>query len=345
VTLALTATAAVTALSGCDAPYQQFLGAIPTCRGEPRRARGGVSGHRRRLEAGFRAGARARRVRGVQRRGPGDAFPGTSDYCWTRTLRAGALGGYELQYFDPRENAMQKEGLAGVAAHPIEKGLVDTLAVYQRFDFSATVRPGCSTATSIRRRRCARRWTRCSTPSRRAGGRRITYWPICSTSTSSRTWAASTRRSRRSSRSIAGSAHSRPTTGAVPFHDLLRSRQRASALAAGRSQADLTDVGVRAVDALTTPVFTLTTPIGDTAGGDSPPLEAVPVVHVRVNYVAVHADRRNVPEIAERASRHGDVDLAVARLADATDGAQRFGVWRHGERFTFSRDAAGRDRR
>ena len=342
VTLALTATAAVTALSGCDAPYQQFLGAIPTTEANPDAPVEvflGIDGiSKQAFELARARGAFAEyNVADLV-----TAFPGTSDYCWTRTLRAGALGGYELQYFDPRENVMHKEGIAGVAAHPIEKGLVETLSVYQRFDFlgdgetwmldsyldpTAALRP---TLDQMFDTIAARGRTKDHLLAyllnvdvvSHLGGLDPAVATLVEIDRRIRAFKADHRR---------------------PYHFTIFSDHGNAHLRSRLVDPKqiLTDVGVRAVDALTTPVFTLTTPAGDTAGGDSPPLEAVPVVHVRVNYVAVHADRRNVPEIAERASRHGDVDLAVARLADATDGAQRFGVWRHGERFTFSRDAAG----
>jgi hypothetical protein len=96
----------------------------------------------------------------------------------------------------------------------------------------------------------------------------------------------------------------------------------------------LTDVGVASVDALSPP------PAAD-AAAPAPPLEAVAVVHVRVNYVALHAARHNIVEIAARTSRHPYVDLAVARLADGDGATQRFGIWRQGELYRFSRDAAG----
>ena len=60
-----------------------------------------------------------------------------------------------------------------------------------------------------------------------------------------------------------------------------------------------------------------------------------------MNYVALHAARHNVADIAARTSRHPYVDLAVARLADDAGGAQRFGIWRQGALHRFSRDAAG----
>jgi len=327
-TLALTAIATVTALSGCDAPYQQFLGAIPTNEANPDAPVEVFLG----IDGVSKQAFELARARGAfAEYNVADlvtAFPGTSDYCWTRTLRAGALGGYELQYFDPRENAMQNEGIEGVAAHPIEKGLADTLPVYQRFDFlgdgetwmldsyldpTAALRP---TLDQMFDTIAARGRTKSHVVAYLLNVDVVSH--LGGLDPAVATLVEIDRRIR-----AFKADHQRPYHFTI-FSDHGNAHLRSRLV---DPKQVLTDVGVRAVDALT--------------GGDAPPLEAVPVVHVRVNYVAVHADRRNVPDIAERASRHGDVDLAVARLADATDGAQRFGVWRQGARFTFSRDAAG----
>ena len=61
---------------------------------------------------------------------------------------------------------------------------------------------------------------------------------------------------------------------------------------------------------------------------------------MRVNYVALHAARADVAEIAMRSSRHADIDLAVARLPDGADGVGRYGIWRAGTASYFRRDAA-----
>jgi hypothetical protein len=88
----------------------------------------------------------------------------------------------------------------------------------------------------------------------------------------------------------------------------------------------LTEVGVASVDAL--------------AAAPPARLEAVAVVHTRVSYAALHTAGRNVAAIAERASTHPDVELAVGKLADA-GGRQRFGIWRAGRAHAFTRDAGG----
>ena len=123
------------ALAGCDAPYQQFLDSIPTTEISPDQPADvflGIDGlsrqafDRARARGAFADYAAADLV---------TAFPGTSDYAWTRTMRAGALGGYELQYFDTERNVMQNDGIEGLAEHPLEEGIVGTLPCYARFDF------------------------------------------------------------------------------------------------------------------------------------------------------------------------------------------------------------------
>ena len=185
---------------------------------------------------------------------------------------------------------MQKEGITGVAAHPIEKGLVETLSVYQRFDFlgdgetwmldsyldpTAALRP---TLDQMFDTIAARGRTKDHFLAyllnvdvvSHLGGLDPAVATLVEIDRRIRAFKADHRR---------------------PYHFTIFSDHGNAHLRSRLVDPKkiLTDVGVRAVDALTTPVFTLTTPIGDTAGGDSPPLEAVPVVHVRVNYVAVHA--------------------------------------------------------
>src|SRR5688572_24034322 len=92
------ALAAATA-GGCDASYQQFLGGVPLPPGDPATAVQvylGIDGLSR--EAFDRARARGA-FAGFAAADLITPFPGTSDYVWTRTLRAGSIGGYEIEYF------------------------------------------------------------------------------------------------------------------------------------------------------------------------------------------------------------------------------------------------------
>src|SRR5215831_18435745 len=119
----------------CDSSYQGFLSAVPEPETDPSAVRHvylGIDGMSRQAFDLARArGAFA----GWNASDLVTPFPGTSDYSWTRTLRAGSLGGYELQYFDPVQNQMQADGLAGTADHLLREGIVDTLPCYDRFDF------------------------------------------------------------------------------------------------------------------------------------------------------------------------------------------------------------------
>jgi hypothetical protein len=126
---------ALAAVCGCDNPYQQFLGSIPTEEVDPDAPVEvflGVDGLSKQAFDLARARGAFADYHAADLITP---FPGTSDYSWTRTLRAGALGGYELQYFDPQANSMENRGLVGVAEHPLREGIADTLPAYQRFDF------------------------------------------------------------------------------------------------------------------------------------------------------------------------------------------------------------------
>jgi hypothetical protein len=44
-------------------------------------------------------------------------FPGTSDASWTRILHTAKIPGYELQYYDPGSDSLVNGGLAGVVEH------------------------------------------------------------------------------------------------------------------------------------------------------------------------------------------------------------------------------------
>jgi hypothetical protein len=90
----------------------------------------------------------------------------------------------------------------------------------------------------------------------------------------------------------------------------------------------LRDVGVTPVEAL----------------GDPAALEAIPIVHVRVNFVSVHARPAQTAEVAMRASRHRWVDLTAAPLEPGSDGAEptlRFGIFRAGKLYAFGQRTDG----
>jgi hypothetical protein len=322
------------ALCGCDSPYSQFLGAIPTEEVDPDAPVEvflGVDGLSRQAFDLARSRGAFADYRAADLITP---FPGTSDYAWTRTLRAGALGGYELQFFDPLANRMENAGLAGVAEHPLREGIANTLPAYQRFDFlgdgetwmlDSYLDPVASLRATLDQMFdtiAARGRTKSRVMAYllnvdvvgHLGGLEQAVVMLVEIDRRIRAFKADHRRQFQFTLfADHGNAHRR-------------------SLLVDPAQI-LTDVGVASVGSLSPP--------GMVPAGQPPPLEAVPVVHVRVNYAALHAARHNVPDIAARSSRHPYVDLAVARLADAGGGAQRFGVWRAGDGLSFSRDAAG----
>jgi hypothetical protein len=71
--------------------------------------------------------------------------------------------------------------------------------------------------------------------------------------------------------------------------------------------------------------------------GDQPDqrLAAIPIVHVRVNFVSVHTRPAATDAVAASTSRHPSVDVTAAHLGD------RFALYRQGQRFTFRRLADG----
>jgi hypothetical protein len=73
-------------------------------------------------------------------------------------------------------------------------------------------------------------------------------------------------------------------------------------------------------------------------------LQAVPVVHVRVTYVALHTRPDRAADVAAALSTQPEVDLAAADLgAVEIDGqrGRRFALYRAGEAFTFVHGADG----
>lgn len=45
------------------------------------------------------------------------AFPGTSDYSWNRMLHGPKIGGYEMEYFNPKEDVTTNTGFVGLIKH------------------------------------------------------------------------------------------------------------------------------------------------------------------------------------------------------------------------------------
>ena len=317
---------------GCDQSYQGFLGAIPTPERDiasPAHVFLGIDGMSRRAFDEARArGA----FGGWNTADLVTPFPGTSDYSWTRTLHAGSLGGYELQYFDPVKNRMENDGLGGTVDHLLREGLVDSLPCYARFDFL-----GDGATWQAR-----------------------SYLDPVSTlpGTLDELFDVVAGRARTQTNILAYvivadiASHIDGIEPAVQVLVELDRRIRAFKSAQTRSfeftlfsdhgNAHIASTLVNARDILTdsgvTPVDSLDAAADpDTSNADDAP-RAVPVVHVRVSYVALHAAARHVVEIATRTSTSPYVDLAVAPI-DKANG--RYAIWRKGIRHDFQRLADG----
>ena len=257
-------------------------------------------------------------------------FPGTSDYAWTRILRAGSLPGYEIQYFDPARNQLEKKGLGGVVEHPIREGLAGSFECYRRFDFLGDGYLWMARGYSD--------------PEAALPGTLDNLFSLL------------VRRTRQQPAFLAYLlnvdviGHKGGLDKSVAalveidrriqtFKSEHRGKFRFTIFGDhgnAHRKARLVDPVGMLREAGVTPVESLS-PAGSSA------VEAVPVVHVRVTYVSLHTRDDMAAEVARRASRHRDVELAVASLGkgeDAADG-QRFGIWRQGEGFFFWRRPSG----
>ena len=325
---------ALAAAAGCDASYQQFLNGIPTgtkASTEPVQVYLGIDGlSRQAFDRARERGAFA----GWNSADLVTPFPGTSDYVWTRIMRAGSLGGYEIQYFDARQNKIENGGLSGLAQHPLHEGIAGTFPCYQRFDFvgdgetwqlKSYLDPMAAlpeTLDALFNTVAGRGRTQAQVlayvinidVAGHQGGLEQAVLMLLEIDRRIRVFQND--QPRRFAFTIFadhGNAHIKSTL--VDPMQILR------------------DVGIEPVESLAAANAPAATPRR---------LEAVPIVHVRVNYVALHAAARDVAAIAARSSGHPQVDLAVARVTDGGAAtASRFGVWRRGQPFFFSRDAAG----
>jgi hypothetical protein len=312
---------ALVLLCGCDTGYGSFLDVVPVAEPEgapPVEVFLGIDGlsrvafDRARAAGAFRDWSAADLV---------TFFPGVSDYSWMRLLRAGTMPGYEVQHYDPQENGLVSAGLPGVLEHPLRQGLADPLPCYRRFDFLGDgdlwmlygyTDPEAalpSTLDALFAKLAIRGRVQQSflayllnvdVVSHHGGLDRAVAMLV---EIDRRLRDFQGRHPGRFHFTILadhGNAHLRSTL--VDPRDLLR------------------QVGVEPVDSL----------------GDAGAVEAIPIVHVRVNFVSVHARPAMIDEVATRTSRHPWVDLSAAAL-----GPDRFALYRAGLRYAFRRLSDG----
>lgn len=327
---AVLASAAMIAFGACDSTYGGFLGAVPV---EDQRADGppvqvflGIDGMARvAFDRARAAGAFA---------GYHDAdfvapFPAVSDYAWMRMLRAGQTTGYEIQHYDARDNQLHSVGLLGVLEYPLEQGLLDPLPCYRDFDFLGdgptwTAR-GYSDPEAALSDTLDTMFDRLVTRARtqdaflaylvnvdvvsHLGG--VDKAVQMLVEIDRRLTALQTRHPGRFQITL--------------FGDHGNAHQRAELV---DPRVLLRESGVDSVETL----------------ADGPALQAIPIVHVRVNFVSVHTHPWVAADVAERTSQHRWVDLSVADLGPgeiAGESVARFGLFRKGRRFAFGRTATG----
>jgi hypothetical protein len=311
--------------AGCDTGYGGFLDTIPVADQHPQQpvqvflAIDGLS------RAAF---DKARADGAFQDYSAADLitfFPGVSDYSWMRLLRAGQIPGYEIQYYDPQRNALMNPGIPGVIEHPLRQGVADPLPCYRRFDFlgdgdlwtiAGYTNPEAALPSTLdamfnvlaTRGRSQSRFLgylmNVDVISHHGGFARAAAMLV---EIDRRIHAFQDRHPGRFTFTlIADHGNAHQVAELIDPHELLR------------------EVGVAPVEAL----------------GDPANLEAIPIVHVRVNFVSVHTAPGQRAEVAARASRHRWVDLTAAPLDDDGE-SRRFAVFRRGERYAFQRRSDG----
>jgi hypothetical protein len=314
--------------AGCDATYAGFLNAVPVAEetgDQPIEVIVGIDGLSRAAFDGARARGAFARYHDADLL---SVFPASSDYAWTRILAAPPLGGYEIEYFDPVQNALVNDGVVGIAKHPLYGGIAWTLPCYRRFDFlgdgetwmaKTYLDPEASLPETLDELFAA--VADRSRQQRTFFGFLLNVDVIGHTADIDHAIAALTYIDRR----IQAFQANHPGRYRFTLFGDHGNTHRPAELV--DPSAILAAVGVASVDRL----------------GSADALEAVPVSHVRVSYFSLHTHPAQIPEVARRLSGDARVDLAVARLAPAaSDRPGRYAVVRRGVALTFSRTLAGR---
>lgn len=249
-------------------------------------------------------------------------FPGTSDISWTRILHTAPIESYELQYYDPVEHEVVRSGYSGLLMHAVP---FSTRPCYEAFDFSANgltnalynyESPRYSLGTTLdnvftllegrAQTRSTEAFLAFINELDAIGhmepyedyleallvlDRRVEAFKAAHPE---RTWLFTL---------VSDHGHnfiSSPDEKMIRFHD------------------ELPRLGIKAVDSLE----------GRDADG---PLAAVPIVHARVTYVALHTLQEQAPEVARRVSGARFTDLAIAKLPAPNGHTEPwYGVWRDG---------------
>lgn len=324
-----TALALLVAATGCDSSYGGFLDAVPVSdvqagSDEPAHVYLAIDGMSR---AAF-DGARARGAFAwLQASDLIGFFPAVSDYSWTRLLRTGSMHGHELQYYDAESNRMSNLGVRGVVEHPLREGLLDPLPVYRDFDFlgdgvfwmaAGYADPEAALPTTL-----DAMFALLATRARRQNVLTAYLMNVDVASHRHGFDSAVAMLVEIDRRLLAFRARHPGRFRFTLFADHGNAHRRAALI---DPRDILKDSGIRPVESF---------------DGD-PDLQAIPIVHVRVSFASVHTRPGQASRVAELASRHRWVDVAVARDdADPAGVGQAFVLWRAGRAYRFARTAGG----
>jgi hypothetical protein len=256
-------------------------------------------------------------------------FPGTSDASWTRALHTEKLDGYELEYYDPTSDALIHDGLLGGARHvlpTVSESLSFEARYLDAFDYRANGYTSSIVAYSSV-------WA--------SAGETLDnlFFTLEGHIQTSDVFTAymleidllghlgSAEECARLLLDLANRIEAfRSAHPDKRMHFTLLSDHGMDFAQIPRDRfIDLRDelpkVGVAAVEHL--------------AGRDpTSEVYAVPVIHTRVTYVALHTDQRIAAEVARRASSLESIDLAFGRIdppESAPMGSDWYGIWSEGQ--------------
>lgn len=255
-------------------------------------------------------------------------FPGTSDASWTRIMHTQDLPGYEIQYYDPIKDVMVNQGVLGLAEHitpSISKTLSFAPEYLSAFDFIAngfnhTLESYMDTHVSF-------------------------------ANTVDNVFTILEGRSE--TRSVFSAyileldvlGHLQSTQDVSQCFNYLFKKIEAFRKNHPERNYHFTLFSDHGLDFIKVAPERLThldeemvkvgiTPVKGLKNHDpKSELYAVPVIHTRVTYVALHTHPDLAEKVAEKASLIPAIDLSIARfkLQTKEEGIQRFGIWKEGQ--------------
>ncbi len=253
-------------------------------------------------------------------------FPGTSDASWTRIMHTEELGGYEFAYYDPTKDTILNRGLVGILEHvaPSLSSSINFEPEYLRgFDYWAN---GYSHVINAYNDTFVSYADSVGNLFSLLEGRAETATVFTAYLVEIDVMGhlqASTDVSKALSylaKKIEEFKRNHPERN---FHFTLFSDHGLDFIPVEKDrlvkfESELQKVGVTPVDSIK-------------SHNPSAELFAIPVVHTRVTYMALHTHPDLIEKIAEKTSLIPSVDLAVAHLKQGPTTAEWFGIWKDGK--------------